>query len=241
MKQPVTDDTYKSDFKNPFSNGGHRTMLLMKVHQFYNGMDDDVITQMLEEDNPEVHNLLRNFMYMNISKRMNKVLRVLQESAEYLAPDREFSLNKKYYRQEFIGSQFIFNSSQINLILGRKNQENEFVGQLEKLFDGEKYNSLSFGQPALNFEDGDEKNVYQTIYDNSFLDPAIKFLLSPVLDLIAEKYPNLAKKGLLSMLSNDLHPVVKQVANNLMGVFLGYSLGDSNMIRSSVIELVVNK
>lgn len=75
------------------------------------------------------------------------------------------------------------------------------------------------------------------MYDNTFLDPAIKFLMKPVVDHISYRYPTLAK----NVFSGELHPVVKQVANNLMGVFLGHSIEDKNILRSSVIELVVNK
>lgn len=79
------------------------------------------------------------------------------------------------------------------------------------------------------------------MFDNTFLDPAIKFLMKPVVDHISYRYPSLAKKGMLNVFSGDFHPVVKQVANNLMGVFLGHSIEDKNILRSSVIELVVNK
>jgi hypothetical protein len=83
--------------------------------------------------------------------------------------------------------------------------------------------------------------VFEAIYDNSFLDPAIKYLLSPVLDHVADKYPMTGKRSLASMLNGDLHPVLKQVANNLMGVFLGYATENKSMIRSSLIELVITK
>lgn len=172
---------------------------------------------------------------MNMKKRMTNVMSIMQDSAEYLS-------SNKSHRQEFIGTQFLLNASQVSRVFNRNpNQNNEFVDQFEKLFDGEKFNSLSLGQPALTFEDGDEKNMYQCMYDNTFLDPAIKFLMKPVVDHISYRYPSLAKKGLLGAFTGEMHPVVKQVANNLMGVFLGHSINDKNIMRTSVIELVVNK
>jgi len=64
------------------------------------------------------------------------------------------------------------------------------------------------------------------MYDNTFLDPAIKFLMKPVIDHISYRYPNNSKKSIFGAFTGELHPVVKQVANNLMGVFLGHSIDD---------------
>ena len=70
---------------------------MQNVHQFFNGLNDEMLKAILEDENVVVHGLLRDYLEMIMKKRMGNVMKILQDSALYLTSDEA-------QRQVFIGT-----------------------------------------------------------------------------------------------------------------------------------------